>query len=155
AADGKSFHIRLSRDEGTPLPWSNVVANPSFGFLATESGGGYTWAGNSRENKLSAWSNDPVGDAPGEALYVRDDETGDVWSPTLLPVRDSGLHTCEHGRGFTRYAHSAQAIDCELLLSIALQDAVKFAVLKLRNDSPRRRALSATYYAEWVLGAHR
>ncbi len=153
--DGKTFHIRISAENLTPAPWSNVVANPRFGFLITESGGGFTWAGNSRENKLSPWSNDPVADRPGEVVYVRDEETGAVWSPTFLPVRDEGAFDIEHGHGFSRFVHTAQAIRSDLLLSIAPRDAVKFAVLKLRNDSPRTRTLSATYYVEWVLGVTR
>ncbi len=154
-ADGKTFNTRISADKLTPAPWSNVIANSRFGFLVTESGGGYTWAGNSRENKLSVWSNDPVADTPGEALYVRDDETGDIWSPTFLPVRNGGEYTIEHGLGFSRFFHSSQAIHNELLVSIAPQEALKFAILKLRNDGRRRRTLAVTYYAEWVLGATR
>ncbi len=153
--DGKIFHIRISAENLTPAPWSNVVANPRFGFLVTEAGGGFTWAGNSRENKLSPWSNDPVADRPGEVLYLRDEETGVVWSPTFLPVRDAGDFDIEHGHGFSRFVHTAQAIRADLLLSIAPRDAVKFVVLKLRNDSPRTRTLSATYYVEWVLGVTR
>src|SRR5207253_1888833 len=119
------------------------------------SGGGFTWAGNSRENKLTSWSNDPVSDTAGEVVYVRDEETGEVWSPTPLPVRDESDYTIVHGRGFSRFVHSTRGIHNELLLSIAPRECVKFMVLKLRNDTDQPRTLSATCYAEWVLGAGR
>ncbi len=69
----------------TPEPWVNVIANPGFGFIVSESGAGFTWAVNSHENQLTPWSNDHVVDTPGEAIYIRDENTGEVWSPTALP----------------------------------------------------------------------
>ena len=78
----------LDPDQTTPAPWINVIANPQFGFQIAADGGGYTWSLNSRENQLTPWSNDPVTDRPGEVLYVRDEDSGDLWGPTLAPVRD-------------------------------------------------------------------
>ena len=103
------YVIRLRAGQSTPLPWSNVIANDRFGFLVTESGGGYTWAGNSRENKLTTWSNDPVADLPSEILYLRDEETGEVWTPTPLPRRDNADYWVCHGRGWSRFVHSCAA----------------------------------------------
>ena len=130
-----SFSFKATKD--APAPWSNVVANPNFGFLVTESGSGYTWAGNSRENKLTSWSNDPVSDPPSEVLYLRDEETGTVWTPTPLPIRDQSEYRIVHGRGHSKFTHVAHGIRTDFTLSIAPQDAVKFACLKLRNDTDR------------------
>jgi cyclic beta-1,2-glucan synthetase len=149
------YVIRLRPGACTPLPWSNVIANPRFGFLVTESGGGYTWAGNSRENKLTSWSNDPVADPPSEIIYLRDEETGEFWTPTPLPIRDQAEYHVQHGRGCSRFDHSAGGIHSELVLSIAPNSCVKFSCLKLKNSSGRWRTLSATYYTEWVLGVNR
>jgi cyclic beta-1,2-glucan synthetase len=154
-SNGREYVIRLAGRQQTPLPWSNVVANEHFGFLITESGGGYTWSGNSRENKLTAWSNDPVCDTPGEAIYLRDEETGDIWSPTPLPVRDQQLYEIRHGHGYSRFLHTTREIASDLLVSLAGEDHVKCACIKLRNTSARRRTLSATYYCELVLGVSR
>ena len=110
---------------------------------------------NSRENKLTSWSNDPVADSPGESIYLRDEETGYIWSPTPLPIREGSDYTIEHGRGFSRFLHSCRGIESELLLSIAPRQRVKFACLTLRNQTERQREISATYYAEWVLGVSR
>ena len=71
--------------EETPLPWANVIANPQFGTVVTASGSAYTWSENSRENRLTPFANDPVSDPTAEALFVRDDETGEAWSPTPGP----------------------------------------------------------------------
>jgi cyclic beta-1,2-glucan synthetase len=153
--DGREYVIQLSAGQWTPAPWVNCIANQEFGCLVSEAGGGYTWAGNSRENKLTAWSNDPVTDAPGEIIYLRDDNSGDVWSPTPLPIRDDDDYLIAHGRGYSRFDHTAAEIQSQLLISIAPSSSVKFACLTLKNVSRRQRNLAVTYYAEWVLGDSR
>src|SRR5262249_6650822 len=105
--DGAEYVIELAPGQWTPAPWSNLVANPGFGFLVTEAGGGYTWSVNSRENKLTPWSNDPVTDAPAEAVYLRDEETGQLGSPTPLPIRDEQPYVVRHGQGYSRFEHQA------------------------------------------------
>jgi cyclic beta-1,2-glucan synthetase len=149
------YLLRLEGDQTTPLPWSNVIANERFGTLVTESGGGYTWAGNSRENKLSSWSNDPVLDRPSEILYIRDEESGQFWTSTPSPIRDAAEYIVRHARGSTTFTHSSRGIRTELLLSVAPNEPVKFARLRVRNNSSLPRSLSATYYVELVLGVHR
>jgi cellobiose phosphorylase len=138
-----------------PAPWSNVLANPGFGCLATEAGPGYTWAGNSQMNRLTPWSNDPVSDPPGEAVYLRDEATGEYWSPTPLPCGAGATVTVRHGQGYTRYARQGHGLEQELLLLVPPDDPAKLACLTVRNTGDRPRRLTATYYAEWVLGTAR
>ena len=114
AAGGKEYVTILGPGQSTPAPWINVIANSTFGFQTATEGSGYTWSGNSRENQLTPWSNDPVSDPPGEAFYIRDDKTGDVWSPTAVPIRDpSGVYVARHGRGYSRFEHSAHGVACQ------------------------------------------
>lgn len=154
--DGKEYVIGLSEGQWTPAPWANVVANPGFGFLVSESGGGYTWAGNSRENKLTPWSNDPVSDPSGEAFYLRDEDSGEVWSPTTQPIRsEGGLYVTRHGQGYSLFERSHQGIKSELLQFVPLHDPVKISRLRLNNHSAKTRHLSLSGYTEWVLGGSR
>ncbi|MEQ1728574.1 MAG: glucoamylase family protein, partial [Vicinamibacterales bacterium] len=154
--DGREYVTHLGPGQSTPAPWINVIANPDFGFQVAVEGGGHTWSVNSRENQLTPWSNDPVTDRPGEVLYVRDDETGDLWCPTALPARNGAApFRVTHGQGYSRFEHSAHGIELELLVYVPLADAVKISRLTLRNLSQRRRRLSVTAYVEWVLGASR
>jgi cyclic beta-1,2-glucan glucanotransferase len=155
-SDGREYQIILGEGQWTPAPWVNVIANPVFGFIASEAGSGFTWAGNSRERKLTPWSNDPVTDPPGEAAYLRDRETGEIWGPTALPIREEGRpYVAIHGHGYTRYLHSSHGIRLELLQWVPWDDPVKLSRLVIENVSSRTRNLDITFYVEWVLGAAR
>jgi cyclic beta-1,2-glucan synthetase len=153
--DGREYVTVLEQGATTPAPWINVIANPAFGFQVSAEGSGYTWAGNSRENQLTPWSNDPVCDPMGEALYVRDEDGGQLWTATAQPIRDQGNYVARHGHGYSRFEHQAHGIRLELLQYVPLADPVKISRLVLRNVSGRPRRLSVTAYAEWVLGASR
>jgi cellobiose phosphorylase len=152
SADGREYVIITEQGSATPAPWVNVIANPYFGCVISESGPAYTWNENAHEFRLTPWHNDPVTDASGEAFYVRDDETGRYWSPTPLPRRGEGPYTCRHGFGYSVFEHAEVGISTELSIFVALDAAIKFTVLKVRNVSGRARRLSATGYVEWVLG---
>ena len=156
ARDGREYVTVLGPGQSTPAPWINVIANPAFGFQTGTEGGGYTWSVNSRENQITPWSNDPVTDRPGEAFYLRDDDTGDLWTPTALPIRDPvATYVARHGRGYTRFVHVAHEIASDLLQYVPVDDSIKISRLVLTNRSNRPRRLSVTAYAEWVLGPAR
>jgi cyclic beta-1,2-glucan synthetase len=153
--DGKEYVIFLKHELATPLPWSNIIANPDFGFLVTESGSGYTWCKNSRENKLTPWSNDPIRDPSGEVLYVRDDETGEYWSITPLPLRQDRKYLIRHGQGYSVYEHSSHGLLQKQTMFVPLDDPVKLVSASLKNNTDKPRKLSLFYYVEWVLGINR
>lgn len=150
--DGHEYVITLQPGQMTPAPWVNVLANPHFGTVVSESGAAYTWVENSHEFRLTPWSNDPVQDTTGEALYIRDEQTGQIWSPTPLPARGATPYVIRHGFGYTVFEHTENGIRSELWIYVAMDAPVKFMVLKLRNVSGRPRAVSVTGYWEWVLG---
>ncbi len=152
SADGSEYVITLRPGDATPAPWANVLANPQFGSVISESGGAYTWSANAHEYRLTPWHNDPVGDTSGEALYLRDEDSGHYWSPTPLPRRGNGTYITRHGFGYSVFEHEEDGIHSELWVYVALDAPVKFSVLKLHNRSGRPRRLSATGYVEWVLG---
>jgi cyclic beta-1,2-glucan synthetase len=156
AEDGRDYVVVFRPGQATPAPWINVVANPSFGFLVAAEGGGYTWSRNSRENQLTPWSNDPVTNRSGEAFYIRDADTQDVWCPTAFPRRDAGAtYVATHGRGFSRFERVAYGIASSLLQYVPVDDPVKLSRLQLHNLSGRARRLTVSAYVEWVLGASR
>ncbi len=153
--NGQEYVTVLEGGRSTPAPWINVVANPTFGFQVSADGSGYTWAQNSRENQITAWSNDPVCDPAGEAIYIRDEATGDLCSATAWPIRDDGRYVARHGHGFTRFEHRANGLALDLLQFVPLADPIKISRLTIHNLSDRPRRLSVTAYAEWVLGSAR
>ncbi|MFO1265549.1 MAG: hypothetical protein U1F67_01310 [Rubrivivax sp.] len=156
AADGREYVTLLGPGQSTPAPWINVIANPGFGFQVAAEGSGYTWSRNSRENQLTPWSNDPVTDRTGEALYVQDEESGELWGPTAAPVHDPGaFHTARHGQGYSRFEHESRGIALGLLVYVPIEDPIKISRLTIRNTSGRTRRLSITAYLEWVLGSAR
>ncbi len=150
--DGHEYVITLQPGVMTPAPWVNVLANPFFGTVVSESGSAYTWVENSHEFRLTPWSNDPVQDNTGEAFYIRDEQTGEFWSPTPLPARGKTPYVIRHGFGYSVFEHTENGVASELWVYVAMDAPVKFTVLKLRNVSGRPRRLSVTGYWEWVLG---
>lgn len=150
--DGKEYIIRINREQHTPTPWSNVLANKDFGTVISESGSAYTWSGNAHEYRLTPWKNDPVSDSCGEAIYIRDEETGVCWSPTALPMATKGDYITRHGYGYSVFEHTENGIETSLWVFVDTEKSVKFQQLKLINVSGRERKLKVTGYVEWVLG---
>lgn len=150
--DGREYVIETGPGKRTPAPWSNVLANPDFGTVLSESGQSYSWHENAHEFRLTPWNNDPVTDSGGEVFYVRDEESGKFWSPTPLPAPDTAAYTTRHGFGYSVFEHIHDGIHTELWVYVAIDAPVKFYVLKIRNESGRARKLSATGYVEWVMG---
>ncbi len=150
--DGHEYVISLQAGQSTPAPWVNVLANPFFGTVVSESGSAYTWGENAHEFRLTPWNDDPVQDTTGEALYIRDEQTGRFWSPTPMPARGAAPYVIRHGFGYTVFEHTENGIASELWVYVAMDAPVKLSVLKLRNTSGRPRRVSVTGYWEWVLG---
>jgi cyclic beta-1,2-glucan synthetase len=156
AAEGREYAVMLGEGQWTPAPWINVVANPEFGFLASADGSGSTWSLNAQQNQLTPWSNDPVSDAPAEAVYIRDEDTGDLWTATPLPIREpSSAYVIRHGFGYSRFEHASHGIELDLLQFVPLEDSIKISRLKIVNRSAGIRQLSVTHYLDWVLGNQR
>jgi cyclic beta-1,2-glucan synthetase len=155
ADNGRAYVVVLEGDQETPAPWANVIANPRFGTIVTASGASLTWSENSRENRLTSFANDPVTDPSAEAWFVRDEATGEIWSPTPGPVRRnaaSGRFVIRHAAGVTQFSRAFRGIEHRLDVFVDVADPVKFCVLTLRNTSNETRRLSLFAYNDWVLG---
>jgi cyclic beta-1,2-glucan synthetase len=153
ADQGRTYTIVLEGADETPMPWANIIANPQFGTIITASGSAHTWAGNSRENRLTPFANDPIGDPTGEALFVRDDETGEFWSPTPGPVARAATDRCviRHSAGLTRFSRSTHGLNHDVDVFVDVDDPVRFSILTLTNEGPTDRLLSVFAYNEWRL----
>ncbi|MEY9626342.1 cyclic beta-1,2-glucan synthetase [Sinorhizobium fredii] len=151
--DGREYVIHLQPGEATPTPWCNVLANERFGTIVSEAGLGFTWAINGGENRLTPWSSDPVADPPSEALYLRDEETAEIWTPTPSPAGEVAVCQIRHGAGYTVWRRTDNGLEQDLLVFVPPDDPVKIVRLKLRNPGARTRRVTATYYAEWLLGS--
>ncbi|WP_212624900.1 glucoamylase family protein [Pseudomonas sp. PP3] len=152
SADGSEYIISGLASQSTPAPWVNVIANAQFGTVVSETGSAYTWAENAHEYRLTPWHNDPVTDRGGEAIYLRDEETGHFWSAAPLPCPGKGPYQTRHGFGYSVFEHEEDGIYSELWIYVALDAPIKFMRLLLSNRSGRSRSLSVTGYVEWVLG---
>jgi len=155
SADGREYVIITSSAQVTPAPWSNVIANPYFGTVVSESGSAYTWCENAHEYRLTPWHNDALTDSSGEAIYIRDEETGVFWSPSPLPVRADAPYITKHGFGYSSFETEVEGTETKLTTFVAIDAPIKINLLKIRNTSNETRQLSVTGYCEWVLGEMR
>ncbi len=153
--EGHEYVIYLGSDTNTPAPWINVMANDQFGCMVAESGLGCTWFGNSQSYRLTPWSNDPVSNAISDAIYIRDDDLGSIWTPTPNPVRELDAYRVTHGKGYSYFEHNSHGIEQHLSVVVAKDLPVRIQVLRLKNASPKKRRLTITAYNEWVLGTNR
>ncbi|HZF73333.1 MAG TPA: hypothetical protein VEZ51_07870, partial [Gemmatimonadaceae bacterium] len=153
-AEGE-YEIHLTGSDLPPAPWINVVGNPTAGFIVSEGGSGTTWAGNSFFYRLTPWHNDPVRDPSSDCVFLRDDSTGDLWTPTALPIHEPTPYKVRHGAGYSVFDHTHQGLASSLRIGVDQNDPVKISVLTLRNDSKARKKLTLTWYLEWVLGVTR
>jgi cyclic beta-1,2-glucan synthetase len=153
--DGQVYQQQANWPHLPPAPWVNVIANPEIGFIVSESGSGFTWSGNSQMNRLTPWNNDPVADPPGEVVYVRDEQSGRTWCPTPLPIASHGPTLVRHGQGYTVFERNTHGIENKLTVLVSATEPVKLLRLEVRNPGPEPRQLSATFYAELVLGTMR
>ncbi len=155
AQNGREYVTILEKDQWTPAPWINVIANRNFGFHVSTEGSGFTWSINSQQNQITTWSNDPVRDPPSEVIYLRDEDSGEFWTPTALPIREQSPYTIHHGQGYSRFEHTSRGIETVLTQFVPVDDPIKISRLKITNRSARARNLSVMAYAEWVLGTAR
>jgi cyclic beta-1,2-glucan synthetase len=149
------YEIQVMGDIVPPAPWSNVIANRHGGFVVTERGGGFTWAENSYFYRLTPWHNDPASDPVTEVIYLRDEETGEVWCATPGPVREDAPFTIRHGAGSSTFSQEHGGIRTRLTLGIAEDAPIKLALLEVANRSDQGRRLTITTYVEWTLGVLR
>src|ERR1019366_2264241 len=149
------YEIRLDAGNLPPTPWANVIANPSAGFMSSESGFGVSWAVNSSFFRLTPWENDPVSDSPGECIYLSDDENGELWTATPAPIREATPYVTRHGAGYTVFEHTHDEIVTVLRAGMAETDPVKIQLLSITNSGSKPRNLTITSYVDWVLGTDR
>jgi len=160
-SDGREYRIHIKIDPESnrhifpPAPWVNILSNPEFGTMVSERGAGYTWSENSRENKLTTWSNDPVRDPHSEAFYVRDNDRNVFWSPAPGPVPGSGSYEVIHGFGYTIIHHESENLKQELTHYVPLNDSVKISRLRIENLDHKSRSISLFRYTDRVLGVNR
>ncbi len=152
---GLEYEMKVSQNSLPPMPWSNVIGSDNIGFLVTDSGAGYTWAKNSREFRLSPWSNDPVQDPLGEVIYIRDMVSGDLWTPTPLPIASKVHTSVKHGFGYSTFKKTENEISSLLNIFVDENTSSKIWSLNLKNESTEERSFELIFYFEWVLGVSR
>ena len=153
--DQGNYRMVLRGDALPPAPWANVIANERAGCCITEAGGGCSWVDNSQYFRLTPWYNDPVTDPPGEVLYLREEDSGVLWTPTPTPIRHETEYVVTHGAGFSTFQHLHRDVESVMHVGVAERDPVKITRLRLTNRGRKKKRLTVTYFAEWTLGVQR
>jgi cellobiose phosphorylase len=155
SADGREYVMTIGPGVRPPAPWCNVIANPQFGAVISEAGGGFTWSQNSQRHRITAFSNDPTCDPAGEVIYLRDDDDGSTWSATPAPAGGDASYLVRHGQGYSVFSHERDRLEHELTIGVDAERPLKLFRLRLRNLGDRSRTLSLFAFVDWVLGTHR
>ncbi len=149
--DGSEYVIKTSR---TPKPWVNVISNGDYGIVVSQTGGGFSWETHSEFNRITRWHQDLVQDNWGKYIYIKNNDTGEVWSPTWQPVKtELDKFECRHGLGYTRFISEYKGIKTELTLFVPFDETVEIWDLKIKNQTGVKVNLSLFTYFEWVLGS--
>ena len=151
-SDGREYVIRTNQYHKLPTTWSHIIANPNFGTIVTENMGGFTWSRNSRLNRLSSWSNNPVMDVPSEAIYLKDIKNGKTWSLGALPMPDDKDYYVKYGFGYANYEHVSDNLLQNVDVFVPVEDKVKINIIKLKNVLPENRTIKLIYYIKPILG---
>ena len=152
--DRGDYLIRVDDQQLPPAPWSNVIGNPHGGFLVTERGAGCMWAENAFFYRVTPWHNDPVTDPTSDVLFLKDVDTGALWSATPAPI-DDGRYLVRHAAGASTFEHEHDGIHTVLHLGMPDDAAAKLSRLRITNTSAELRRLSLTAFVEWTLGSRR
>jgi cyclic beta-1,2-glucan synthetase len=154
--EGGEFRFDVSVFQRPARPWVNVLANPGFGAHLSEAGGGYSWALNSRLNQLTPWSNDPLGDPPGEWFLLQDRRTHELWSVSPSAWADpAATYRVAHGQGYSVVSHRRGDLEVNAAWCVDADAAVKQVRLRIVNRGHRTQRLRVIGIAEWVMGANR
>jgi cellobiose phosphorylase len=151
---GQSYlmNINYSKTLCSPAPWVNIIANKDIGFVITESGSTYTWLYDSYDNRLTRRIDDSLLDRSSEIFYLRDEETGEYWCPTPLPIKNAHTYTVNHGLGFTEFKHKSHGIEQEMISFVPVTDSIKIVKFKFVNTNKVVKKLSLTGFWEMSLG---
>ncbi len=154
ADDGREYKMNINYKKSlyTPCPWANIIANKNIGTVITESGSSYTWFADSYDNRLTKRIDDPLIDRSSEIFYLRDEETGDFWNPTPLPIKSPHTYIVSHGLGFTKFEHKSRGIDQSMVVHVPVEDNVKIVKFKFTNTTKIIKKLSLTGFFEMSVG---
>ena len=149
------YVIELKNWQMTPLPWINVIANEKFGCICTEAGLGYTFNINSRENKITNWSNDPILNPLPEIIYFKDKDTNKIFTTMTTPIRENDHFRIIHGYGYTKYQRNSHGLSQEIKVHVHTKLRFKYVVVSLRNTTDHKRNINSYYYNDLVLGVNK
>lgn len=151
SADGREYIIT---NPHTPRPWVNVISNGNYGLVISQVNGGFSWLENSNLNRLTRWHQDLVMDNWGKFIYLRDEESGEYWSPTLQPVPVKlENYTCRHGIGYSYISSRYKKLTSRLRVFIPFENNLEVWTLTLKNESDQNKKIAIFTYLEWLLGA--
>jgi cellobiose phosphorylase len=149
-ADGKEYVITNPK---TPRPWVNVNCNEDYGYVVSQTGGGFSWYGNSQLSRLNIWYQDLVKDDYGKYIYVRDNTTGKFWSTTWKPTCSKlSKYEARYGLGYTQFTAIKDGIKTEQLMFVPRKDSVEIWTVKVTNETNKKKSVSLFSYLELCLG---
>ncbi len=137
----------------TPLPWINYLGCEAYFGIISNTAGGYSFYRDARLRRITRYRyNNAPFDFGGRYIYMRDNETGEFWSPSWQPTQNKiEDYQCRHGLGYSVIGSTYKKIKTETLYFVPLGENLEIWQITVTNLSKKPRKLSLFSSIEFCL----
>ena len=137
----------------TPQPWINYLGTDAFFGIISNTAGGYSCYRDARLRRITRYRYNSVPpDSGGRYVYLRDNGSGEYWSPSWQPTqRKLDHYECRHGLSYTQIASAYLGVRAETLYFVPLDETLEIWRLRVSNERDTPADISVFSSVEFCL----